>query len=257
MAEAALLQVIQELKNTQVQMQQQMAMQEQALKDTAERMNQQTELIRQSTISHTEALKKDIEHRNRHSAIDTKAVGKPDKYNSKEAEWPSWSYGFGTWFNAQFEKGEEILKWAESHNNNPIDDVDLDGAEPRYPQIKSVNAQLHVILVSLMQRNTAAFEIVKNTGQNNGLDAWRRLSRKFDPNNPQANLALLKRVLHPKQASLESLQAAIEQWEYDHRTYTEKTKETLSDSMQRMCLQTMCPQDLLQHLEMETARLDT
>eukprot|EP00971_Amphidinium_carterae_P037092 728819-Amphidinium_carterae.1 len=51
--------------------------------------------------------------------------------------------------------------------------------------------------------------------------------------------------------------SAIEKWETNYHSYRERTREELSDAMQRMCLMGMCPPHLVEHLEMQIARLTT
>ena len=79
----------------------------------------------------------------------------------------------------------------------------------------------------------------------------------FDPNNPTANLRLLRRILQPRQTSLDLLPSAIEQWEQDLSHYVERTNNPLSDEMKRACVQTLCPSDLSTHLDMNITRLDS
>ena len=90
MAEAALVTVIQELRNSQAAMQQQIALQQQSMEATMLRVEAQTEMIRQTTAQHTQALEKDMSFKHKHSTVDTRVIGKPDKFNGKENEWISW-----------------------------------------------------------------------------------------------------------------------------------------------------------------------
>jgi hypothetical protein len=86
---------------------------------------------------------------------------------------------------------------------------------------------------------------------------WRKLNRKFDPNNPVANLRLLREILRPSQVGMDQLISAIEQWEQDYQHYKDQTTEVLSDSMRKACLQSMCPSDLSNHIDLNIVRLNT
>ncbi len=57
-----------------------------------------------------------------------------------------------------------------------------------YPKAGELNDQLHAVLVSLTTMGTTAFDIVKNTKKKAGLDAWRKLARKFEPKQPSGEL---------------------------------------------------------------------
>jgi hypothetical protein len=51
--------------------------------------------------------------------------------------------------------------------------------------------------------------------------------------------------------------SAIEQWEQDYQHYKDRTTEVLSDSMRKACLQSMCPSDLSNHIDLNIVRLNT
>ena len=90
-----------------------------------------------------------------------------------------------------------------------------------------------------------------------GLEAMRRLLCKYDPQNPQANSALLKKVLHPSQCSLDKLREGLESWENLKRKYEDRRKKPLEDDICRSCLQQMCPNKLQDHLDLQASRLTT
>jgi hypothetical protein len=51
--------------------------------------------------------------------------------------------------------------------------------------------------------------------------------------------------------------SAIEQWEQDYQRYKDRTTEVLSDSMRKACLQSMCPSDLSNRIDLNIVRLNT
>ena len=171
--------------------------------------------------------------RRREGFIDSKAVGKPQPFSGKELDWPGWSFKFSTWLSGQFPEGEEILDWAASLGEEPVTLEKVEEEMQRHRSAGDLNLQLHAVLVSLTTMGTAAFDLVKNTKTSLGLDAWRRLVRKFDPNNPVANLRLLRKILRPSQVGHDQLLSAIEQWEQDYQHYRDRTGETLSYEMMR------------------------
>ena len=136
----------------------------------------------------------------------------------------------------------------QSQTERSLEDDYPDGAE-------LVSAQARQALISLTEGE--ALEIVKNTsrGTHFGLEALRRLLCKYDPQNPQANSALLKKVLHPQQCSLDKLREGLESWENLKRKYEERRKKQLEDDICRSCLQQMCPNKLQDHLDLQASRL--
>ena len=186
------------------------------------------------------------------SLVDTKGLGKPQAFNGNEAEFPGWTFKMEVWLAAQF--GKDVTKWLDDarKHRNPIT---LDETELVSLQCARVSTHLYTALISLCSSGTEAMELVMNSEKGSGFDAWRRLCHRFHPDTPQTNMALLKKVMRPPQCTLENLLAGIERWERDHRLYRERTKEGLSDAMQRMCLHAMVPETMLDHLELNTASL--
>ena len=187
---------------------------------------------------------------------DPKHVGRVNAFSGKEAEWTNWSFQFSTWINTIIPQGQVLLDWARDHMDITITPDIIRAHEERHPNIQRTSDQMYATLVSLMPTNSEALSIVKNSCRGVGLDAWRRLSKRYDPNNPQTNMHLLRKVLHPTRVGLTQLRAHVESWEEEYRLYREKTGEDISDSTQRVCLMSMCPEVLAQHLGMNTIRLD-
>ena len=52
-------------------------------------------------------------------------------------------------------------------------------------------------------------EAVRNAERDNGLDAWRRLMRRYDPSNEHTNMALLRKVMHPPRSTTADLLVQI------------------------------------------------
>ena len=118
-----------------------------------------------------------------------------------------------------------------------------------------VSTQARQALISLTEGE--ASEIVKNTSRRShfGLESMRRLLCKYDPQNPQSNSALLKKVLHPSQCSLDKLREGLESWENLKRKYEDRRKKPLEEDICRSCLQQMCPNMLQDHLDLQASRL--
>lgn len=193
--------------------------------------------------------------------VDVKGVGKPEVLQGETKEqikqkWPLWSFGFTTWFVSQYEQADEMLKWAAAYNG-VVDDraIELEVAtRPGWDDAARVNRQLHTALVSLTKGETLS--ILRNSLAQSGLDGWRRLSREYEPQTAQSNYHLLAKVLRPAKAKdLSSLRGAIETWERLYTQYQERTSDALSDPTRRLCLQSLCPDSLAEHLDLHASRL--
>ena len=209
-----------------------------------EAMNQQLQINRN--------VERSVEHKD---ISELKGIPKPDKFTGASGTWHSWWYKFKTWVESCHKNAVKIVAQVESQCDKEITEsgleVDFDeGAE-------LVSAQARQALISLTEGE--ALEIVKNTsrGSHFGLEAMRRLLYKYDPQNPQANSALLKKVLHPSQCSLDKLREGLESWENLKRKYEDRRKKPLEDDICRSCLQQMCPNKLQDHLDLQASRLTT
>ena len=252
---AELAAITQLLQSMQTMQQQQNALLEQYRERTAAELA----VLREQAASEHAALEaSNSRAARRPGVVDVKAIGKPDTLHGSpeqvRKEWPTWSYKFAVWFSSQFHKGAEILDWAKEQND-PITEESIDLDHPDQEEYKDANNQLHVALVNLTKDEP--LDIVRNSAKHMGLDAWRRLCREYNPNNPQSNMRLLKKILHTQTTELDKLKAAIETWESNYSMYKERTRESLTDAMQRMCLIGLCPERLRDHLELQCDRLDS
>ena len=207
-----------------------------------EAMNQQLQINKN--------VERSVEYKDR---SELKGIPKPDKFTGASGTWDSWWYKFKTWVESCHKNAVKIVAQVESQCDKEITESSLevdfdDGAE-------LVSAQARQALISLTEGE--ALEIVKNTsrGSHFGIEAMRRLLCKYDPQNPQANSALLKKVLHPSQCSLDKLREGLESWENLKRKYEDRRKKPLEDDICRSCLQQMCPNKLQDHLDLQASRL--
>ena len=213
-----------------------------------EAMNQQLQINRN--------VERSVEYKDR---SELKDIPKPDKFNGASGTWDSWWYKFKTWVESCHKNAVKIVAQVETQcdkeNTESSLEVDFDdGAE-------LVSAQARQALISLTEGE--ALEIVKNTsrGIHFGLEAMRRPLCKYDPQNPQANSALLKKVkkvLHPSQCSLDNSKKDLKvgsTWKESMRIVSDRRKKPLEDDICGSCLQQMCPNKLQDQLDLQASRL--
>ena len=63
------------------------------------------------------------------------------------------------------------------------------------PDSVEINHQIYVALAQLLEGE--ALDIVQNTARGAGLEAWRKLVRRFDPQTVGRNWTWLSRILNP------------------------------------------------------------
>ena len=99
-----------------------------------------------------------------------------------------------------------------------------------------------------------ACDIVKNTPADHGLEAWRKLSKRFDPHTGQRKRTLMSSILQPGQFKMPELSSAIEQWGDRTRTYENRVKKALDDDIKSGIIISMCPEQLQTHLNLNQSK---
>ena len=108
----------------------------------------------------------------RHRAfIESRAFSKLVNFDSKAASWKDWAFKFENMAAAVVPSSRDTLDWA-AQQDTPILNVDHVEAGPDSVEI---NPQVYVALEG------EALDIVQNTTRGAGLEAWRKLVRRFDP----------------------------------------------------------------------------
>ena len=90
--------------------------------------------------------------------------------------------------------------------------------EAEIENIDDCVGKLHAYLVSIT--TDASNRIVRNSGEGNGLEAWRRLHSEHDPISSMRRVAILQQVQNPPRCQrVEDLGSALEEWLSKKRHY--------------------------------------
>ena len=142
----------------------------------------------------------------RHRAfIESRAFSKLVNFDSKAASWKDWAFKFENMAAAVVPSSRDTLDWA-AQQDTPILNVDDVEAGPDSVEI---NPQVYVALAELLEGE--ALDIVQNTTRGAGLEAWRKLVRRFDPQTVGRKRTLLSRIINPGTVKVHELSRAIEQ----------------------------------------------
>ena len=158
----------------------------------------------------------------RHRAfIESRAFSKLVNFDSKAASWKDWAFKFENMAAAVVPSSRDTLDWA-AQQDTPILNVDDVEAGPDSVEI---NPQVYVALAELLEGE--ALDIVQNTTRGAGLEAWRKLVRRFDPQTVGRKRTLLSRIINPGTVKVHELSRAIEQWEERVRSYQSRAREKI------------------------------
>ena len=197
-----------------------------------------------------------------HSLMD-KAAGKPIPFDEKEEKFPGWRRRFENYIVGSYgEKFREVLNWATeseaaiesvtwdvefgSISGNTVDDLD------------TKIHQLYALLVHLTEDDSN--DIVCGSGDGNGLEAYRLLCRRWDPNLSSRKGNLLKQIIAPPRCKYEELQGALERWKeqvrrYERRRDDQGVQSKLDMDVKLSAIEMLVPSDIENHLTLNKYRI--
>lgn len=187
--------------------------------------------------------------------IDKKGIGKPAVLTDKEEKFPAW---------VRKVKNFVLLEWAEeaesplSESDWAAEFGDISGSPVENLDYK-VN-QLYGALSSLT--GDESNEIVTNSGEGNGLEAWRRLHRRWDPSTGGRTRNLLKTIISPPKVTLKELSGALVRWmqqihKYEKRKDDAGNRVKVPEDVKMAAIEMMAPEDIENHLILTKYRIKT
>ena len=196
--------------------------------------------------------------------IDNRGVAKPDKFESKDEGFLRWKIRTESFILSVFPELEEPLTWAEEHEASiGKSDVEAEFGPATVSPVEEIHekaAQVYAVLQNLLEGE--AFTIVHNCPKGNGLEAWRKINKRYDPATGSRKGSLLRHILSPAKSKLEDLTANLEVWldliaRYENRKDPSGARVQLQDEIKIAVLEQICPTELERHLQMSKARLRT
>ena len=190
--------------------------------------------------------------------IDTKGLARPTTFANEDAKFLGWSRKVENFLVGSFgEDFRRVLEWAVEEQQNIGEETVLSEFGPEaleedvVPEVKRKMNQLYTVLVSLTEDESN--DIVIGSGAGNGLEAWRRLHRRWDPSTGGRKRALLKSIISPPRCRLEKLQGCLERWQEQVRKYEkmrnhEGFREKVTDDVKQAALEMLVPTDIENHL---------
>ena len=206
-----------------------------------------------------ESLKKDDK---KLTLIDNRGIGKPDKFGGKDGEnFLRWKIKLESFIYSIFPEMEKVLAWAEDEENT----VSMARAQTAFSMgtadpvdgLGDKSSQVYAALQNLLEGEP--FMIIRNTDKGNGVEAWRRLTRRYDPSTGAKKSSLLRHILTPGKCKLEELSEKIEGWmelvnRYESRRDGSGHRQVLADDIKMSILESMCPSEIERHLQLNRSK---
>ena len=188
--------------------------------------------------------------------VDTRGLGKPEKFKGKEEDFLPWKTRFTNFVASIFPDMRRALEHAEdcpeALDGETLKTLFEDPDDSDYIADLSVKQdQVYSALQQLCEQE--AYDIVHNCEQGHGLEAWRKLNKRFDPTTATRKQALLKHILNQPRSSWDDLSAQIEKWmdlikTYERRKAPNGNRCKVQEEVKLSVLHDMVPKDLEKHM---------
>ena len=131
------------------------------------------------------------------------------------------------------------------------------GTADAVDSLSDKSSQVYAALQNLLEGEP--FMIIRNTDKGNGIEAWRRLTRRYDPSTGAKKSSLLRHILTPGKCKLEELSEKIEGWmelvnRYESRRDGSGHRQVLADHIKMSILESMCPSEIERHLQLNRSK---
>ena len=156
----------------------------------------------------------------------------------------------------------DVLTWAVERESATVTEANA-ATEVVMPlnTLRMLADQLYRVLMTLVEGES--FDILVGSGSGEGLEAWRRPHKRWDPLTTGRARSLLREILSPGRAKLVELQGAVERLEDLMRRYTQRRdarngqRHTLAEDILMAALEALLPEELERHCQLQRSRLDT
>ena len=160
--------------------------------------------------------------------FDTKGLNKPAVFDSASTKsFPLWSFKFCNYFASIDDKAKLVLEYCKDLNEVP--EADRDALRHDVVDLKKLSTDLYMALASLCDGE--ALTLMINTHDDNGLEAWRRITKRFDPVGPGRKRASSNKILSPGACKIHELMQSLETWKDQVQKYESRNKSKLQDDI--------------------------
>ena len=194
--------------------------------------------------------------------IDIKGIGKPPVFGIRAEDFQPWVRKVENLFVATYtEEFRGVLHYAmDSDTTILATNTDLTDAFVEIVDLKKKIGAVFTALIALTEDESN--DIVVGAGDGQGLEAWRRLHRRWDPSTGRSRLGLLNMINNPPNVKMADLHGALERWlqqisRFERRKGPDGVFEKVGSTAKCAALYLMVPQNIKNHFTLNTGRLKT
>lgn len=180
--------------------------------------------------------------------LNPKLVNPPDPFQGTDADWERYKFGFVTWIGTVDPSYPDLLKKAESEKDE-VAAVELSEGD------EQLSTNLFAILVGQCQHGEIP-AMAMLVPDRNGLELWRRMYARFEPENKHKPFAWLRALSNPTFPTKESLwQRGLEEWEGEIAKYEREYGKSFDEDLKLAILSEVAPKALAPQIAMNSASL--
>ena len=202
--------------------------------------------------------------------VDTRGIGRPSNFGTGEEKvlektFPIWQRKLQNYVVSVYPDLQPAMEWAVMQGS-PITDADIDdaygNAADALDQISDVQDKDHQLYSVLIQVTEGEANDIVCNSRGSGLEAWRKLTRRWDPLTGGRVRNLLRFVISPGRAKMEELHGVLERWEEQVSKYCNSKDRSgaprvLPEDIKMAALESLVPVDIEAHLQMNASKFDT
>ena len=181
--------------------------------------------------------------------VNTKELAKPPPLKNKESGFVSWA-----------PRAENFVVSVHLGTRDAEANATTEVVMP-LDTLRMLAGQLCTVLMTLVEGES--LDILVGSGSGEGLQAWRRLHKRWDPLTTGRARGLLNEILSPGRAKLVELQGAVERLEDLMRRYTQRRdagngqRHTLAEDIWMAALEALLPEEHERPCQLQRSRLGT
>ena len=186
-----------------------------------------------------------------------KNIRGPDTWDGSEKKYQEWKTKMMVYLKLKVPESIHILKHVAKNQDKCISDETIRDIasdlilEPNL--VSNFSTSLHDLLLKGTSGN--AFELTNSVKDENGLEAWRKIARRYDPRTPGTKRALLMQILNnqcaKKVGEVEANLLNIERLISRYESMTDEANK-LPDEVKATVIIALCHRELRDHLELCT-----
>ena len=194
--------------------------------------------------------------------VDTKGLGKRPPLKNTESEFVSWARRTENFVVSVHPGARDVLTLAVERESATVTEANA-ATEVVMPLDTLLMLGRSTVHSSDDSCGRRSFDILVGSGSGEGLEAWRRLHKRWDPLATGRARGLLREILSPGRAKLVELQGAVERLEDLMRRYTQRRdarngqRHTLAGDIRMAASEALLAEELERHCQLQRSRLDT